>query len=184
MSNTLQKVSVASLCLFVLMIANIGALNAKTQDYIPVSWNQLIPADYDYDALEAELIDKYYTDDMEPGSAEAEALLAALQQLQDNAPMTTEYDAVRIKIPGFVVPLEFDGDKVTHFLLVPYFGACIHTPPPPPNQLVYVILQEAVQIDDTFDPVYVNGLMRVEHQNSELGAAGYTLYAESIEPYL
>ncbi|MDO7643055.1 MAG: DUF3299 domain-containing protein, partial [Reinekea forsetii] len=107
-----------------------------------------------------------------------------LQFLQDNAPVTKEYNETRIKIPGFVVPLEFDGDKITHFLLVPYYGACIHSPPPPPNQIVYVILQEGVQIDDIYYPVYVNGLMRVERMDSELGAAGYTLYGDSVEPYI
>jgi hypothetical protein len=178
-----QKLTVATLCLLAITALNVGAAVAKTQDYIPVSWEQLIPADYDLEALENDVINQYDSESLEPGSAEVSALYFELQSLQDNAPMTREYNETRIKIPGFVVPLEFDGDKITHFLLVPYYGACIHTPPPPPNQIVYVILQEGVQIDDIYYPVYVNGLMRVERQESELGAAGYTLYGESIEPY-
>jgi len=184
MFRKLHTLSVVTLCLLAMMALNIGGVAAETQDYIPVSWNQLIPADYDLEALENSLINQYETQGIRPGSAGAEALYAQLQALQDNVPMTKEYDETGIKIPGFVVPLEFDGDKITHFLLVPYYGACIHTPPPPANQIVYVILQEGVQIDDIYYPVYVNGLMRVERQDSELGAAGYTLYGDSIEPYI
>lgn len=184
MFKKLHKLSVVTLCLLAITALTIGVAVAKQQDYIPVSWEQLIPADYDLETLQNNLIEQYDSEILQSGGAEADALYAQLQFLQDNAPVTKEYNETRIKIPGFVVPLEFDGDKITHFLLVPYYGACIHSPPPPPNQIVYVILQEGVQIDDIYYPVYVNGLMRVERMDSELGAAGYTLYGDSVEPYI
>jgi len=101
-------------------------------------------------------------------------------------------DGKPVRIPGYLLPLEFDGDKVTEFLLVPYVGACIHTPPPPPNQIVHVKNDEAYTIEGgLYTPVWVNGLMKTEQSQSNLefidGASdipsAYTLEAESVEPY-
>ena len=97
-----------------------------------------------------------------------------------------------VRIPGYLLPLEFDGDKVTEFFLVPYVGACIHTPPPPPNQIVHVKTDEAFTTDGgLFTPVWVNGLMKTEQSKSSLSLidgssdipSSYALEAESIEPY-
>ena len=93
-------------------------------------------------------------------------------------------DGVQAKIPGFVVPLELaDGGKIKEFLLVPYFGACIHYPPPPPNQIVYVILDEPVEVESTWEPIWVTGELKTEFRGSSLGAAGYTMRADQIEVY-
>ena len=62
-----------------------------------------------------------------------------MSQLQPDAPVVDTFDGKRVKIPGFVVPLEGTAELTTEFLLVPYFGACIHVPPPPSNQIVYVV---------------------------------------------
>jgi hypothetical protein len=97
-----------------------------------------------------------------------------------------------VRIPGYLLPLEFDGDKVSEFLLVPYVGACIHTPPPPPNQIVHVKTKEAYATDGgLYTPVWVNGLMKAEQVQSSLsfvdGASdipsAYALEAISVEPY-
>jgi len=101
-------------------------------------------------------------------------------------------DGKPIRIPGYLLPLEFDGDKVTEFLLVPYVGACIHTPPPPPNQIVHVKNEEAFTSDGgLYTPVWVNGLMKTEQSQANLEfidgssdiPSSYTLEAESVEPY-
>ena len=103
-----------------------------------------------------------------------------------------ELDGKPVRIPGYLLPLEFDGDKVSEFLLVPYVGACIHTPPPPPNQIVHVKTKEAYATDGgLYTPVWVNGLMRAEQVQSNLsfvdGASdipsAYVLEATSVEPY-
>jgi hypothetical protein len=172
---------------YLLMLAIIStfatAANKKSYDYIPVSWNQLIPADYNVEALENEIVADYDIETLEHGSEEYNELVDRLTALQDNAPMTMEYDGVPVKIPGFIVPLDFDTDEVTNFLLVPYYGACIHTPPPPPNQIIYVTLEEGFKIENPYDPIFVNGLMMVDTQESEFGTAGYTVYGHKIEPY-
>ena len=150
---------------------------------IPVSWNQLVPADYDLAALENQVLSKHNLETLEDGSPEADALIAELQGLQSKAPMVKEYDGSFVKIPGFVVPLDFEADRITEFLLVPYFGACIHTPPPPPNQIIYVTLEKGIAMEDVYDPIYVNGRMLVQRQDSSMGTAGYQVFADSIEAY-
>lgn len=90
----------------------------------------------------------------------------------------------RVMIPGFMVPLEDDLDKVTEFLLVPYAGACIHVPPPPPNQMVYVKMSTATKVEVTFtDPIAVTGVLRISTVQSPYGAVSYDLMGESVEPY-
>ena len=101
-------------------------------------------------------------------------------------------DGKPVRIPGYLLPLEFDGDRVTEFLLVPYVGACIHTPPPPPNQIVYVKTAEPYSTDGgLYTPVWVNGIMKAEESESNLnfvdGSSGipssYSLDAQSVQLY-
>ena len=96
-----------------------------------------------------------------------------------------------VQIPGYVLPLEFDGTKTTEFLLVPYVGACIHTPPPPTNQIVHVVVEEGFENEGLFTPVWVTGEITTNASEQNLhfvdGAAnisvGYALDASEIEIY-
>ena len=107
-----------------------------------------------------------------------------LRQWLENAPVVEALDGERVKIPGFVVPLEMDTKAIREFLLVPYFGACIHVPPPPANQIVYVkVAEDNPYHGAQFDIVWVTGTLRVEHTSSEMGEAGYSIQAMLIEPY-
>jgi hypothetical protein len=93
-------------------------------------------------------------------------------------------NGANVKIPGFIVPLEMDANgRVREFFLVPYFGACIHVPPPPPNQIVYVRLGESVKMGSIYQAQWVTGTLRAEPKSSRLGAAAYTLNATSVEAY-
>jgi len=100
-------------------------------------------------------------------------------------------DGKMIRIPGYVLPLEFSGTKVTEFLLVPWVGACIHTPPPEPNQIVYVKPDKAFDIRRMFDAVWVTGRIAATGSKRSVeivdGSAdidvGYSLRASLVEPY-
>ncbi len=95
-----------------------------------------------------------------------------------------ELDGVVAKLPGFVVPLELSEEgKLKDFLLVPYFGACIHYPPPPPNQIVYVKLDKPVDLESPWDPIWATGELKTESYESDLAAAGYTMAGRAIEEY-
>ena len=89
-----------------------------------------------------------------------------------------------VKIPGFTVPLEDWASSATEFLLVPYVGACIHTPPPPPNQLVYIQMDEGKRAKmDGWNPVWVEGVLTIEMTKSVYGDVGYTITGHRVYPY-
>ncbi|WP_171181908.1 DUF3299 domain-containing protein [Ruegeria sp. HKCCD8929] len=88
-----------------------------------------------------------------------------------------------IKMPGFIIPFDVSAEGVTDFMLVPYVGACIHTPPPPANQLVMVRAQKPWPGDQLWDPVWVTGTMRTQLQSTNLGQTGYSIVADEMEIY-
>ncbi|MDF2235113.1 DUF3299 domain-containing protein [Albimonas sp. CAU 1670] len=99
------------------------------------------------------------------------------------AKVTRAFDGKLVRLPGFVVPLDYDGTGTTAFLLVPYVGACIHVPPPPPNQLVFVTTETPYEVEEMFAPVYVTGMFGAAAAQTQLADVGYTLSADRIEPY-
>jgi hypothetical protein len=95
-----------------------------------------------------------------------------------------ELNGAHVRIPGFIVPLERAADgTISEFFLVPYFGACIHVPPPPPNQIVYVKMRAGASPQSMDDAEWVTGTLHASTKNSALGAAAYTLDGETVEPY-
>lgn len=93
-------------------------------------------------------------------------------------------DGRRVRLPGFVVPLESDeGGLLTEFFLVPYFGACIHVPPPPPNQIVYVTVEDAFYLPSMQQPYWIEGVLRAKGHANDVAATVYTMRAERITKY-
>ncbi|QNI30587.1 DUF3299 domain-containing protein [Alloacidobacterium dinghuense] len=91
----------------------------------------------------------------------------------------------RVSIPGFMVPLEDDAQEVTEFLLVPYAGACIHVPPPPPNQMVYVQLTHGGKAKMSFtEPIVVTGVLKITNVKSPYGDVSYNLDGDAVKPYV
>jgi hypothetical protein len=97
------------------------------------------------------------------------------------APVVEALDGQRVKLGGYVVPLDFDATKVKEFLLVPFVGACIHVPPPPANQIVYVKSDAGFEVKGSFDPVWVTGRLRAAHTSTGLAETGYAIDAERVE---
>ncbi len=90
-----------------------------------------------------------------------------------------------VSVPGFMVPLEDDADQVTEFLLVPFAGACIHVPPPPPNQMIYVKLRRNQKAKMSFtDPIVVVGQLHVATVQSPYGDVSFNLDGDTVRPYL
>ncbi len=93
-------------------------------------------------------------------------------------------DGKRVKVPGFMVPLEDEDEYAAEFLLVPYVGACIHTPPPPPNQIVMVKMEGGKKTKISFwDPVWVHGKLEIQTVRSPYGDVSFKLSSNLIEPY-
>lgn len=146
--------------------------------YQEMDWEALMPSDWKPEAaLEGVDLDTISDDD-----PRAEEIMAQLTEAWSDAPVVPELDGQAVRLPGFVVPLEADTEKVSEFLLVPYYGACIHVPPPPLNQTVHVITRPGKEYTgELFDTVWVSGTLKVEAISSELADAGYQLRADTVE---
>jgi hypothetical protein len=144
-----------------------------------LEWDELMPADFDPGAPFKDIDTASLTDDV----LRAQELMMKLRKLWDEAPVVSALDGARIRLPGFAVPLETDGQTTTRFLLVPYYGACIHVPPPPANQTVLVEAPAGARIQRAFDTVWVTGRLAIQRATTELAKAGYTLTATEVHPY-
>ncbi|MBL0940055.1 MAG: DUF3299 domain-containing protein [Gemmatimonadaceae bacterium] len=91
-------------------------------------------------------------------------------------------DGRTVRLPGFVVPLDDLDERAKEFLLVPYFGACVHLPPPPPNQLVHATLRSEVPVG-LFHPVWIEGVLQVARYNSPYGVAGFRMRVHRVSSY-
>lgn len=136
-----------------------------------ITWDDLIPPGVPY----AEII----------GEGEIDYVNDTWDPIYDgNAVKVNEtLDGAHIRMPGFMVPLVFSSDGVTQFILVPYVGACIHVPPPPPNQLVFVTTEQPWRLDSLWDAVWVTGQMRTMIRTTELAEVGYYIRADKMETY-
>ncbi len=170
-----------SLALGIALVAA-GPAMAAQDEVREIEWEDLMPEGWDplaeLDALMGDDLQSLSDD-----SLRAVELFNAYQDAARSAPVVGELDGQKVRLPGFVVPLDFEGTETSEFLLVPYFGACIHVPPPPSNQIVYVKTVAGYPLQELFDPVWVTGEIRTEAHLNEVGDAGYTLQATIIEPY-
>ncbi|QUE76597.1 DUF3299 domain-containing protein [Stutzerimonas stutzeri] len=164
-----------------LLLAALLALAAPfaAADIRELQWSDLIPADAPPPPPPVAMHDLSQLAD----ALAAEAGPAAAQQ-SPAEPVVKELDGVQVKLPGYIVPLEVGEDgRVTEFLLVPYFGACIHVPPPPSNQIVHATSALGVKVDELYQPFWIEGPLKVEHASSELADAGYRMEAQKIYLY-
>ena len=150
-----------------------------------LDWDALIPGEWlPEQLLEGLSEDGVSLDQISDDDPRADAIMDKITALWKKAPVVDALDGQRVKLPGFVVPLAFDQVELSAFLLVPFFGACIHVPPPPANQIVYVVLPEGKSYrGGVFDTVWVTGDLRIERVSSAMGDAGYRLDALAIAPY-
>ncbi len=146
-----------------------------------VTWEALMPPDFNPDKL----FEKYDVNELADDDPQAIEIMKELKATWKTAPVVTSLDGRKLKLPGFIIPLETEGERLTAFFLVPYFGACIHVPPPPANQMVFVLLPEGVNMpnDDFYSPVWVSGQLSIKSTSNEMGDAGYLLTANRVEPY-
>lgn len=95
-----------------------------------------------------------------------------------------ELNETKVRIPGYTVPFEFGANaEITEFLLVPYYGACLHAPPPPPNQTVFAMTEEPIKLRNLAQAVWIEGTMYTQTQESELADAAYTIRVDKVETY-
>jgi hypothetical protein len=106
------------------------------------------------------------------------------QQALTSTRVVNSYANKFIRLPGFIVPLESDEtQKVTEFFIVPYFGACLHMPPPPPNQIIYSALEKGVELQNLYEPFWFEGKLVIETKENEMGTSAYRLKLDRVSPY-
>jgi len=186
-----KRLNFIFISLFSVLLALSVSFIATANQYEPIEWVELIPQD-DLDAL---LNPPAYLDEIEDGSFEdqiANDMLSALelsgddryQQALVSTKVVEDYDQRNIRLPGFVVPVEMnEKQQVTEFFLVPYFGACIHYPPPPPNQIIYVTVKDGLSLNDIQQPYWVEGKLSTTLTENEMAISAYSLKADNIILY-
>jgi uncharacterized protein len=146
-----------------------------------LEWSELMPKDYDPNRVIAD-VDISEFSDSDPRALRYSKML---REAWSDAPVVSQLDGQNVKIPGFAVPIEYDEKNVSQFLLVPYFGACIHSPAPPSNQIINVQSGDTgINPDSIWDPIWVTGVLRTERLNTEAGDASYSIESAVIEPYI
>ncbi|MBN2605768.1 MAG: DUF3299 domain-containing protein [Thiotrichales bacterium] len=159
----------------------LAADNAK-----PIKWSDLIPPGYDPKTL----LKKYEKDimrinELPDNSKEGLAILQKIEAELANAPVNPKLDGKKVKLAGYIAPIDIKNGLITRFLLVPYFGACIHVPPPPVNQTVMVEAAKGQgvrmhQVDYAFE---VTGVLSLQHFKTDMGDAGYLLKNAHLKLY-
>ena len=152
---------------------------AWAETWPEVKWAALVPKGWD-PAAEFRGLDLSTLKDSDPRAMEA---LDKLRKLWDRAPVDPALKGARRRIAGFAIPLERVGDKVTEFLIVPYFGACIHTPPPPANQIIHARSAKPLAGISSMQPVWAFGTFSLERGETAWGVAGYRMTVEKVSPY-
>lgn len=158
---------------------------AETEGYKTIEWNDLMPDPWVKEMTKemAALSKMSYLQDT---SDEANKAMNAMRKKLDDAPIVKTQLNKKIRIPGYAVPLDAERSEKREFLLVPYFGACIHTPPPPANQIVLVrptAQSKIKKMPESMDVLWVEGELKEGRVSTSQGVSGYMLEAISIAPY-
>ena len=149
-----------------------------------IEWFALVPADWEPA--------KTFNDDiarLQDNDPRAMEALAKLREAWATAPVEPSMDGARVRIGGYVIPLDGEGRSFREFLLVPYFGACIHAPPPPANQVIHVFSDKPIDGVRMMDAVLVSGTLRAARNRTPdsaaglLDAVGYDMQAQLVTPY-
>ncbi len=167
--------------------------NSQVITYQEIEWIELMP-ETDLDAL---LNPPEYILSVEEGAAEdtIDSIKASEMDTELNGQSDYEkalvstdtieaMDGKYIEIPGYIVPVAFtDAQIVTSFFLVPYFGACLHMPPPPPNQIIYIEIEDGFKLEDFYEPVIVSGKLSISLFEDAIASSAYTMTMDKMRFY-
>lgn len=150
---------------------------ARESGTLEISWSDLVP-ESERETLQA----------MRRGAAGREALeefSASGRDYQAGSFRTVEaLDGQLVRMPGFLLPLDLvERGSARAFLLLPYHGACVHYPAPPPNQIVYVTSHDPIHFDRLWDPVWIEGRLEIQRRSTELAETAYTMDVHEVTPY-
>ncbi len=179
-SDTSKKVSEPTIGALITDLSGLGGSEddeniASDDNYRELDWKELAP---DTDS-EDKIIAKYQPqiDKIPEGAKDAKPLYDKMLAEFNALPANPKLDGQKIRIPGYVTVLEQSKGLVKEFLLVPYYGACIHVPPPPLNNtlLIKPKKDQRLYLDDVYSPVWVKGIIHTKNTKTDLATAGYLI---------
>lgn len=184
-----------AICLIPLLFVGLPAQAATkkalaattTKGVATIGWPQLVPESERAKLVNPASVDHGKGEERPRGNTlSSEDVFGALEnsrQAPVYTPVRTWHNR-KIRIPGYVVPVDYNSKgAITSFFLVPYFGACIHVPPPPPNQIIYVRYPAGFSVQALYEPFWVTGTLKVETMQSEIAESQYTLQGTAIDAY-
>lgn len=145
---------------------------ASAEDLQEIDWLDLMPEE-----------DLYLLENMPEIEHEGDGPAALPDEIMTGR-VVPEMDGTKGRIPGFVVPLKTTEDmRILEFFLVPYYGACIHVPPPPPNQIIHVKSKKGFKLGALYDPVWIQGTLEIERTENAVASASYSISGADVTPY-
>jgi len=162
-----------------------GYSRAETEVYKTIDWNDLMPDPW-VKEMTKDMAAMSKLSYLQDSSDEATKAMSAIRKKLDEAPIVKAQLNKKVRIPGYAVPLDAERSEKREFLLVPYFGACIHTPPPPANQIVLVrptAQSKIKKMPESMDVLWVEGELKEGRVSTGQGVSGYLLEAVSVAPY-
>jgi len=156
-----------------------AAATPPAATYREAQWDELVPKDWDPTKRFRNSKLGMFSD----ADPRVLQMMREMRETWDNAPTNSAMDGAAVKLAGYVVPLDETKAGMKEFLLVPYFGACIHTPPPPANQIIHVIAAKPAKGLHMMDAVWVSGTLKTFRSDSVMGVSGYQMQAAQIDPY-
>lgn len=177
------------------LVVFFSSFSSYASEYIQVEWTDLLPEE-DYQALmQMPEIDHGQDPDLvlpQEDLDESAQIDRQIEQIKrDNfnramqsAKVKDELKGKQVKLAGFIVPLEFsEANKLTEFFLVPYFGACMHLPPPPPNQIIHVTSKQGIHFDDIYSPYWLSGELDIKRTQHEVADSAYAMQVKEVVIY-
>ena len=157
------------------LLASLAAIGlvpqlASAEAYIDLDWKDLVPKGQ---AIVPPMLQSLIDHDQAP--------MSSLQPASNG--VRNDWNGQVVRLPGFIVPIDYSGTGVTAFILVPFVGACVHVPPPPANQLVFVTTEKPYENTGLYEAVNVIGMFGVSSLSTQLADVAYALSADVIEPF-
>lgn len=173
---------------FMLLMYSVSAI-AQNVEFKRIQWVDLMPKE-DVETLynpPQEIFDITEDEEGEMSEEGFENMMKAMDEDYQKALSSTKVieslNNQKIEIPGFIVPLIIEGDKTTEFFIVPYFGACMHYPPPPPNQTIFAEYKAGIDISKIYEPYHFLGTLTIFKYQNDIAQSTYHLYIDSIKDF-
>jgi hypothetical protein len=147
--------------------------------YEDITWDLLLPEGWSVEKI----MDSLNLNELGDNDPKARDAMKTIREMWDKAPTNPKFDNRRVSIAGFVVPLDGEREKTREFLLVPYFGACIHAPAPPANQVIHVVVNKAANSIKLSPTALISGTLRVVRSDTKLAVTGYEMTLDAAEPF-